>query len=393
MRGAPDEETAMTTDIPIAGTVAPGFEPVRDAFVANFHRDGDDAECGAALAVHVAGICVVDLWGGWADAAHSRPWARDTLINVWSASKGVVALAVAMLVDQGRLSYDDPVARHWPEFAASGKQAVTVGQLLSHQAGLNGFAEPTVLEDFYDWGRVTARLAAQAPFWPPGTAASYHALTYGFLAGEVIRRITGQSPGAFIRDAITTPLGADFHIGLPASLDWRVADIVPPNASVVTSGPPPAEIPARAIGNPRLDAAAPNQRAWRAAEIPAANGQASAQGLGRIYGALANGGSLDGSTVISPAGIDRLRALRHPGPDLMLGPRSWAAGVSFNLVPTYGPDAATFGHTGWGGSFGCANVERRIGIGYAMNRMGNQLVGNPRGSSLCAAIFAAAERS
>jgi len=380
----------MPTDTTIEGKTAPGFEPVRDAFRANFEREGEDGEIGASLAVYRNGACVVDLWGGHADAARTRPWQRDTLINVWSASKGVVALACAMLVDQGRLSYDDPVAKHWPDFAAAGKGAVTVGQILSHQSGVNGFAEPTTVEDLYDWGLATSRLASQAPFWPPGTAASYHALTHGFLAGEVVRRITGQDIGNFIRTVIAAPLAADFHIGLPAALDARVAEIVGPTTPSVTSGTPPDEIPGRAVNNPRPDPTSPNQRAWRAAQIPAANGQSSAQGLARIYGALANGGTLDGTSIISPAGIDRMRAPRWPGPDLLLGPRVWAAGMCLNVIPNFGPHAGTFGHTGWGGAYGCADIERGIGIGYVMNRMGTQLVGNPRGATLAAAIFAAA---
>ncbi len=380
----------MIIDIAIEGTVAAGFERVRDAFRANFDRPGEDGEIGAALAVYRHGDCVVDLWGGHADAARTRPWKRDTLVNVWSASKGVTSLACAVLVDRGLLSYDDPVARHWPEFAAAGKQDITVGQILSHQSGVNGFAEPTVLEDLYDWTRATSRLAAQAPFWEPGTAASYHALTHGFLAGEVIRRITGQSPGAFIRTAIAGPLAADFHIGLADALEPRVAEIVGPTVPSVTSGTPPAEIPGRAVQNPRPEPTSPNSRAWRAAEIPAANGQSSAQGLARIYAAVANGGRLDGTALLSPATIDRLRAPRWPGPDLLLGPRVWAAGMCLNVIPNFGPLPETFGHTGWGGAYGCANVAHGLAIGYVMNRMGTQLVGNPRGATLAEAVYAAA---
>ena len=372
----------------VAGWVAPGFAGVHDAFAANFHRD--DAELGAALAVYVEGRCVADLWGGFTDTARTRPWARDTLVNVWSASKGIVATAMAMLVDQGRASYDDPVAAHWPEFAAAGKKAITIGHILSHQSGLNGWELPTSFDDLYHWPTATARLAAQAPFWPPGTAASYHALTHGFLAGEVIRRITGQDVGGFIRDAIAAPLGADFHIGLPAAHDWRVAEIVaPPPNNAIPGGPAMAEIPRRAVSNPTPDPLLPNSRAWRAAQIPAANGQASAQGLARIYGALAMGGTLDGIRIISPAGVARLRETRHPGPDLMVGPRNWGAGVASNVAPTFGPHADTFGHTGWGGAFGCANIRRRVGIGYVMNRMGGQIASNPRATSLAAAVFAA----
>jgi CubicO group peptidase (beta-lactamase class C family) len=358
----------------IHGFVAAGYEPVRDAFAANFIRQGEDAELGAALAVHVRGACVVDLWGGVAVAASGSPWHADTLVNIWSATKGVVALAVAMLVDVGRLDYHDPVARHWPEFAAAGKGGITIAQLLSHQAGLNGFTEPTTIEDFYDWERVCARLAAQAPYWLPGTAASYHAMTYGFLAGELIRRVTGQMPGSFIRATIAEPLGAAFHIGLPEALESRVAEIVPPPLSAVTAIVPPDGLAARATVNPRVDPLWPRHRAWRAAHVPAANGHATGLGLGRIYALIANGGTLDGIRLISQAGIDRLRSIRHPGPDLMLGPRAWAAGMVTNLQASFGPHSETFGHTGWGGAFGCANCEHGIGIGYVMNRMGGHRV-------------------
>ena len=377
-------------ETPIAGTVQAGFESVRAAFAANFQRDGEDREIGAALAVYVRGRCVVDLWGGHTDAGETKPWARDTLINVWSASKGVVSIAVAMLVDQGRLSYDDKVAKHWPEFAVGGKADVTVGQLVSHQAGLNGFDAAATTEDLFDWGLCTSRLAGQAPAWVPGTAVSYHAITHGYLAGEVVRRVTGQDVGGFIRDALAGPLGADFHIGLPHAHDWRAAEMVAPVAASTTAigAADQSPIAARAVGNPKLDATAPNRRDWRAAQIPAANGQSSAQGLGRIYAAIANGGALDGSTVISPAGIDRLRTVRHPGPDMLLGPRRWAAGVAMNVLPNFGPHPETFGHSGWGGAYGCANVERGVAIGYVMNRMGGSLVGNPRSASLAAAVFA-----
>jgi CubicO group peptidase (beta-lactamase class C family) len=374
----------------VSGWVAPGFDVVHDAFAANFRRGEEDRELGAALAVYVGGRCVADLWGGHTDPARTKPWARDTLANVWSASKGVVAVAVAMLVDQGRLSYDDPVAKYWPEFAVAGKGAITVGQILSHQSGLNGWEVLTGFEALYDWGEATSRLAAQAPAWAPGTAASYHALTHGFLAGEVVRRVTGQDVGAFVRAAIAGPLGAEFHIGLPAALDWRVAELVPPPpANAVPGGPGLGEIARRAVVNPVPDAALANTAAWRRAQIPAANGQASAQGLARIYAALAEGGALDGVRLMRPEGVARLAAPRHPGPDLMLGPRVWGAGVSLGVAPAFGPHADTFGHSGWGGAFGCANPRRRVAIGYVMNRMGGQIAANPRGTSLAAAVFAA----
>jgi CubicO group peptidase (beta-lactamase class C family) len=379
----------MATDFPVSGSVKPGFEAVREAFAANFKREGADAEVGAALAVYLHGECVVDLWGGSADAAGTQPWARDTLVNVWSASKGVVAIAAAMLVDRGLMSYDDPVSKYWPEFAAEGKAAITVGQILSHQSGLNGWTAPMQVTDLYDWNKAAGALAAQAPAWVPGTAASYHALTHGFLAGEVIRRITGQDVGGFIRDQICAPLGAEFHIGLPQVLDWRVAEMVPPSVDATPGGAAPDPVAGRAVRNPGPNPASPNERAWRAAQIPAANGQAAAHGLGRIYGAIAHGGVLDGVRIISPTGIGKLREVRFDGIDMLLGARRWGAGVSYNVMPNFGPLADTFGHSGWGGAFGCANVGAGVGIGYVMNRMGSSLVGNPRGASVSAAVFAA----
>jgi len=366
------------------GSVSPGFESVRDAFEANFERSGDDTEVGAAVCVYVNGRQVVDLWGGFADAGRKRAWQSDTLANIWSATKGVVAIAIAMLVDRGKLSYDEPVVKYWPEFGQAGKERITVAQLMSHQSGLNGLAAPTTIEDFYRWTPVVERLAQQKPFWEPGTLASYHAMTYGFLAGELIRRVSGKDPGTFIRDEITRPLGADFFIGLPESEEPRVAEMIP---STAPPGPAPAELPGRAVGNPKLDPLYPNTRAWRAAQIPAGNGQATARGLGRIYGAIGNGGEIDGVRIISPEGIDRLRKVRHPGPDQLLGVRQWGAGVWLSAGANFGPHAETFGHTGWGGAFGCANREHRVGIGYVMNKMGGQLVGNPRGVSLSEAVF------
>jgi CubicO group peptidase (beta-lactamase class C family) len=376
----------MTTvlDIPVHGTVVPGYESVREAFKANFERPEPDSEVGAALCVYVGGRQVVDLWGGYADAAKTRPWQSDTLANIWSATKGIVAIAVAILVDQEKLSYDEPVAKYWPEFAQGGKERITVAQLMSHQSGLNGFSEPTTIEDFYKWTPVVERLAAQKPFWEPGTVASYHAMTYGFLAGELIHRVSGKDPGSFVRDAITRPLKADLFIGLPEDQEPRVAEMIPFDAP---AGPPPAELPGRAVTNPKMDPLYPNTRAWRAAQIPAGNGQATARGLGRIYGAIANGGELDGVRIISSQGIDRMRRIQHRGPDQLLGERYWGAGVWLNAGAAFGPYPETFGHAGWGGAFGCANREHLVGTGYIMNRMGAQLVGNPRGVSLSEAIF------
>lgn len=301
-------------------------------------------------------------------------------------TKGITALALAMLVDRGKLRYEDRVAEHWPDFSQAGKGAVTVAQLLSHQAGLNGFAEPTTVEDFYDWSRVTSRLAAQAPFWPPGEKTSYHALTFGFLAGELIRRVDGRSPRAFVEEEIAGKLGAAFHIGLPAALAGHAAEMIAPPTPAVPP-PEPSELARRATTNPRADAAWPASAAWRAADVPAANGHATAAGLARIYGALGHGGELDGVRIISAAGIEALRAPQSERIDLMLGPRTYGAGVVINTTGQFGRGQRAFGHTGWGGAFGCADPESGLGIGYVINRMGATLGGDPRAGAVLEAIY------
>jgi CubicO group peptidase (beta-lactamase class C family) len=375
----------------VQGTVAPGFEAAREAFTANFARAGDYQEVGASFAAFHRGRCVVDLWGGTRDRARQIPWTKDTLINVWSSTKGVTATAVAMLVDRGQLSYEDKVAKHWPEFAANGKENITVAQIMSHRAGLNGFAEPTTIEDMFDWKACVAKLARQKPAWPPGTASSYHAMTYGWLAGEIARRISGKSLGTFVRDEIGGPLGADVFVGLSQSEERRVAEMIGPLRAAPT--PPLSDVAMLALVNPQQNPEAPNGRAWRAAEIPAANGQASAMGLARVYAALAGDGSLDGKRLLAPATIKRMTApmTANNDRDALLGfVDSWAMGVILNTPGVYGPNKRAFGHSGWGGSFGCADPDAQVSIGYVCNQMGPDLVGDPRTAELCSAVLSAA---
>ena len=388
----------MDDAISIEGQVAPGFEPVREAFAANFRRPGDFGEVGAAVAVYRHGRCVVDLWGGHADRARTRPWTRETLVNVWSATKAVAAVAVARLVDQGLIAYDDPVAGVWPEFAqagkaGAGKAAITIGQVMAHQAGLPGFVEPTRLEDLYDWDGCIARLERQAPAWPPGTLTSYHAMTFGFLAGEIVRRVSGVSPGAYIAQEIAGPLGADIFVGLPEALEPRVAETLGPKRAPTRPAVPPSDLARSALINPATGPTAPNRRAWRAAELPAANGQASAQGLARLYAALADGGVLEDVRILSPQALAQLTAPAAPPGrrDQFLGfVDCWAMGLMLNTPGLYGPNPASFGHSGWGGSFGCADPETGLSIGYVCNQMGPDLTDDPRAASLCAAVAACA---
>jgi CubicO group peptidase (beta-lactamase class C family) len=386
----------MTETIDLQGRVAPGFEAVRVAFGENFTREGPYQEVGAALAVYHRGTLVADLWGGYADRARTRPWTRETLINVWSATKGLTATAVAQLIDRGRLSYETRVAEVWPAFAQNGKADVTVGQVMSHQAGLPGFAEPTTIDDQLDWAGCVGKLERQAPAWPPGTASSYHAMTYGWLAGEIVRRVDGRSLGRYVAEEICDPLGLDVFIRLPEALDARAAEQIGPKAEpdpAAIAALPPAAL--MALVNPQQDPLAPNRRAWRAAEIPAANGQANALGLARLYAALAAGGSLDSVRILSAQGVARMTAsaAEPTRQDMFLGfVDCWGYGVARNTPGIYGPNPRAFGHSGWGGAFGCADPDAQIAIGYVCNQMGPELVGDPRTAGLCAAALESAAR-
>lgn len=383
----------MSTEI--QGSVKLGFEPVKEAFAANFSRKDNYRELGASLAVYMNGNLVVDLHGGWRDADRKVPWTQDTLANIWSATKGVVAIEVAALVDQGKLDYNAPVTDYWPEYGQNGKEGTTVSHIMSHQAGLPGLEEATTLEDFYDWDVIVDRLARQAPMWKPGTKNSYHAMTYGFLAGELIRRASGLSVGQFLAQEISGPLDANVFIGLPQSEEHRVALLLPstqqaslnPNDIAETEPvmPPPEAI--IAVTNPQMEPTLPNARAWRAAEIPAGNGHASALGIAKLYAVLANGGTHEGVRLMGPNTIAALSELQTDRDDILLGePAYWRQGLTGNIGNMYGPLDTTIGHSGWGGSFGCFDPVNKVAIGYVLNQMGDKTVGDPRCDTICHAV-------
>jgi len=359
-------------NIDIHGYIAPGFEPVKEAFKANW----EGYEVGASYAVVYNGQSVVDIWAGYLDIEGKKPWKRDTMVNVYSTTKGMGALAVAILADEGGLDYNERVVRYWPEFGAEGKQEVTVGQLLSHQAGVCGLSEKITVEDLYDWNKMVRLLAAQKPHWKPGTASGYHAVVWGFLSGELIKRISGKTLGTYFHEKVAKSLGADFFIGLPDSEMNRVGAIIGPNRGRIPQKKidnPPEMPPLYAISllNPNIrpykDA---SSYAWRKAEIAAANGQANARGIARIYGAQANGGEIDGIRIISKKGIDRAVQEEINGIDLVTGRFSrFARGFSLNAEGGYGPNDRSFGHAGAGGSIGFADPDAKIGVGYAMNQM------------------------
>ena len=367
--------------------VAPGFERVRDLFHAQFGADEAAPAVGASLAAYRHGELILSLSGGHRDHARQVPWTPDTLVNIWSATKGVTGIAMALLVDRGLVRYDAPVADYWPEFAQNGKAEITVSQLLSHQAGLPGFAEPTALEDFYDWDRVTRRLAAQAPMWPPGTVNSYHAMTVGFMAGEIIRRVSGRPIGAFIAQELAEPLSVDLYIGLPEVLEDRVAPLIaPPSGGKVALDGAPKEAVA-AMTNPVMSPTLPNSRAWRAAQIPAGNGHATALALAKLYGALANSGEIDGVRLLSANTIAAMSATQTTRVDLLQGfAPLWSNGFTGNPVGMYGPSKSAFGHPGWGGSFGSADPVTGLSVGYVINQMAEGIAGNPHATALCKVI-------
>ncbi|MGH6970664.1 MAG: serine hydrolase domain-containing protein, partial [Caulobacteraceae bacterium] len=280
----------------VEGFVGDRFAATRAAFEANF---ASGADLGASFCATKDGEVVVDLWGGWADEAKTRPWTRDTIVNVYSTTKTMTFLCALMLADRGELDFDAPVARYWPQFAANGKGEIKVSHLMAHSAGLSGWKEPMKKDDLYDWEKCVSLLAAQAPLWPPGTQSGYHAITQGYLIGEVVRRITGQSIGAFFRKEIAEPLGADFWIGLPASEDGRVADLVPPPPAGDIGVLAQSEVQKITLTNPSIDVLATRTRAWRGAEIPAAGGTGNARSIAEIHAILANGGVAKGKRFMS----------------------------------------------------------------------------------------------
>lgn len=369
------------------------FAAVRDAFAANFaERD----ELGAAVTVLLDGTPVVDLWGGWADGDRSRPWERDTVVNVWSTTKGPTALCAHILVDRGLLDLDAPVAAYWPEFAAAGKGSVLVRHLLSHRSGVAGLRDPHTLAELYDWELTTARLAATEPWWEPGTRSGYHAISYGFLVGEVVRRITGLLPGEFLRQEITGPLGIDFTVGLPEKEAGRVAELVQPKAVSREQAALFAQMEPLAIAsllNPGTGTTAANTPEWRAAEIPAANGHGTARAVAALYGIVAGRGSLDGRRILSQEAAERVREGQGSCRDLVLGAGFahetelglglWLSGPN----SSYGPNPRAVGHDGAGGSCGLADPEAGIALGYVMNRMGPHIADDPRKMALIDAVY------
>ncbi len=363
------------------------YERLTEAFEGNFTSRGD---VGAALAVVEEGQLVVNLWSGFRDANQQSPWRENTLTNIWSTTKGVVAACAAILVDRGLLDYEKPVSFYWPAFAANGKADVTVRMLLSHQAGLCGFADPVDMAQLYDEKGAAERLAAMTPLWRPGDGCGYHAITVGYLLNELFLHTDGRSIKQFFAQELRDTHGLDIHIGLPADRAEGAATILAQQLkSSDQTGAELSPTQQAALANPPLSPELPNTEAWRAAEIPAANGYATARSLAELYGALANNGELRGKTLISPSVITDASAIAVSGIDHVLAIEvNWAAGFMRNSQALYGPSGSAFGHSGWGGSFAFADPQRRISMAYVMNNMGSELAGDPRNAALIGALYA-----
>ena len=361
------------------------FAEVRDIFEDNLASGRD---LGACVAITLEGEPVVDLWGGWADAAKTRPWQRDTIVNVFSVTKTMTALCALILADRGELDFDAPVARYWPEFAAAGKERVTVAQLMSHSAGLSGWRAPIAVADLYDWDKATSLLAAQAPWWEPGTASGYHGTTQGYLVGEVVRRIDGRSLGTFFREEIAEPLGADFRIGFGPEHDHRVAELIPPTVAGGANWAP-SELQINLVTNPQMDVLEALTRDWRAAEIPAAGGHGNARSIAQVHAILANGGVAQGKRFLSEAGCRKALEHQISGTDLVLG-MPVSLGLGYGLAEMLNqPSPNSMFWSGYGGSLALIDMDARTSFAFTMNKMGATTFGDERSLAMARAMWRA----
>ena len=374
----------------LSGHLDPRFEPIREIIETNLNSG---AECGLSVTVDIDGDTVVDVHGGFADEARTRPWEPNTIVNVWSTTKTVTSLAVLMLADRGLVDLDAPVAAYWPEFAANGKEPVLVRHLMSHSSGVSGWDAPFALTDMYDLERSTALLAAQAPWWEPGTASGYHALNFGHLLGEVVRRTSGKSLTEFVAAEIAGPLSADFQIGA-SKADWaRCAEIIPPPPlpfDMATMDP--ASVLFKTAVGPVAEAAAANTEGWRQAEIGAANGHANSRSVARVMSAVSLGGVVDGTRLLSPETIGHIFREQSHGVDLFLG-APIRFGIGYGLPETttipYLPEGNICFWGGWGGSIILMDTDRRLTIAYMMNKMQAGIIGSDNAAAYVSAIYQA----
>ena len=385
-----------TTPIAVHGKCSPRFEPLRQLFTKNLNTGVD---LGASVAVTIEGEFAVDLWGGWADVARTRPWNEDTLTLVYSTTKMMAALAALVLVDRGELNLDAPVAKYWPEFVAQGKGGVLVRHVLSHTSGVSSWQEPVTMADVCDWEKSTALLASQAPWWEPGTSSGYQMISHGHLIGEIVRRVSGHKLSAFFAREIAGPLGADFHMGIHPPNYHRLAEQMQP------VGRPklplkalfsflflPNGVPSKTFKNPPHDPAFRLTDTYRQADIGASNGYGNAHSVSRALSVLANGGVVDGIRLLSPKTIDRIFEPQSKGMDRVLGiPINW--GIGFALPPTRmvpllpaGSRVCFWG--GYGGSITFIDLERRMTVSFVMNKLDGGILGSPRVERILACAYA-----
>jgi CubicO group peptidase (beta-lactamase class C family) len=367
--------------VTVNGFAEPPFERVRAAYQDNFARYD---EVGSALCVKVGGQTVVDLFAGQYARTDSRIWTKKTLVNVWSTTKGIVAICYAMLVSRGLMSYDDPVSAYWPEFAANGKGAVTIAELLSHRAALAALEEGASIHDLYA-PQAAATLASANPLWPPGLISGYHILTFGALVTELFRRIEGRSLKAFVRDEWFIARNWDFHIGLPADREDDCAETVVSDTLDLSVRDNPSELQRRVFTSPLLEPLDANTQEWKRADLPSANGFANAKAIAEIYAS-----AIDATEpLLSAQALSAATAVQYEGLDLILTNQSrWGCGFVLNVDGLFGPNERAFGHTGLGGSFGFADPELGLSMSYTPNCMGYRLRGDPRGRVLIDEVFA-----
>lgn len=375
----------------VQGHCDPKFEAVKTLLQANL-TNGE--ELGASITLNIDGTNVVDIYGGFKDAAKTQPWEEDTIVNVYSSTKTLISLAVFVLIERGLVDPDEPVAKYWPEFAANGKENVKVRHIMSHTSGLPGWDGEITMEGVYDFETAAANLAAQAPWWEPGTASGYHAITMGFLLGELVRRVTGLTMPQFLEKEVTGPLGADFQIGCKDSDLARVSDLIPLQSNIADAykdAPVKPPFGMKTFLNPNMPNDAANTSAWRKAELGAANGHSNSRGMNRALSVIPLGGEVDGVRLLSQKTIDRIFEEQSNGADLVLGvPLQLGMGYGLPQSP-FLTDLMPAGRIcfwgGYGGSLVIMDVDRRMTLTYAMNRMQHGMLGTPTGRAYTRKVY------
>ncbi len=383
--------------ISVNGFCDPAFEKVKQAFLNNFKAK---KEIGAAVSVLIEGEKVVDIWAGYSDYKKQKPWQSDTLANIFSATKGVTAICALRLVEQGKLDLDEPVATYWPEFGVNGKEKITVRMLLNHRAGMVAVKKRLPLKSLYNWDFMASSYAAHAPWWEPGKKHGYHAVSYGWLIGQLIYNITGMSVGEYLRKEISQPLDLDLHIGLDENDLKRSAQMIASRTpSIHRDGlrllwaiiSNPGGGTASAFTNPWSIVTGVNSRSWRKAELPSANGQSNAGSLARLYGILANGGSEGDIYILSKDTIAMCSEEESHGRDAILKiPTRFSLGFMLSQdfpLGSFGPNRKNFGHPGAGGALGFADIDAKLGFGYVANKMDTYILVDPRAKSIIDAMY------